>query len=79
MSKTNNNNIPLEIQDKWQNIVDILVKTSGASDALITRFDPPFIDVFKSSDNIENIFEEGMRAKISGHYCDTVIKKRKKV
>ncbi len=74
-----NREIPVKIQDKWQNIVDILVKTADSSDALITRFDPPFLDVFKASDNLENIFAEGMRTKISGHYCEAVIKNEKKV
>ncbi len=74
-----NKEIPVEIQDKWQNIVDIIVETAGSSDALITRFDPPFLDVFKTSDNIENIFKEGKSVKLSGHYCEEVIKNDKKV
>src|SRR6056297_1728215 len=74
-----NRDIPVETQDKWQKILNILVKTAGSLDALITRFDPPFLDVFKASENIENIFKEGMSVKISGHYCDEVIKHNKKV
>ena len=79
IKKDYNKKIPIEMQDKWQNIVNILVKTAGSSDALITRFDPPFLDVFKASDNLENIFEEGMRSRLSGHYCEAVIKNGKKV
>ncbi|MFW5987922.1 MAG: HD domain-containing phosphohydrolase [bacterium] len=74
-----NKKIPEKIQAKWQNIVDLLVKTAGCSDALITRFDPPFLDVFKASDNIENIFKEDMRSKLSGHFCEEVISTNKKV
>lgn len=73
------NIIPAEIQDKWQKIVDLLVKVSGCSDALITRFDPPSLEIFKASDNIENIFAEGMSSKISGKYCRAVIKNNSKV
>ncbi|PXV60991.1 PAS domain S-box-containing protein [Halanaerobium congolense] len=79
IKKDYNKKIPIEMQDKWQNIVNILVKTAGSSDALITRFDPPFLDVFKASDNLENIFAEGMRSRLSGHYCEAVIKNEKKV
>ena len=79
IKKDYNKKIPIEMQNKWQNIVDILVKTADSSDALITRFDPPFLDVFKTSDNLENIFEEGMRSRLSGHYCEAVIKNEKKV
>ncbi|RCW82539.1 PAS domain S-box-containing protein [Halanaerobium sp. DL-01] len=79
IKKDYNKKIPVKIQDKWQNIVNILVRTAGSTDALITRFEPPFLDVFKAGDNIENIFKEGMRTKLSGHYCEAVIKNEKKV
>ena len=59
--------------------MNLLVKTAGSSDALITRFNPPFLDVFKASENTENIFKEGMSVKLSGHYCNEVIKNDKKV
>ncbi|WP_160143038.1 HD domain-containing phosphohydrolase [Halanaerobium hydrogeniformans] len=74
-----NRDIPVATQAKWQKILNILVKTADSSDALITRFDPPFLDVFKASENIENIFKEGMRVKVSGHYCYDVIKNDKKI
>ncbi|MFW6280409.1 MAG: HD domain-containing phosphohydrolase, partial [Halanaerobium sp.] len=74
-----NKEIPIETQNKWQKILNILVKIAGSSDALITRFDPPFLDVFKASENIENIFKEGMRVTLSGHYCSEVINNKKRV
>ncbi len=71
--------ISAEIKEKWQNIVDIIVKTVGSSDALITRLDSPFLEVFKASNNAENSFSEGKREKLSGHFCEEVIKHDQKL
>ena len=77
--KNYNKKIPVEIQNKWQKILNLLSKISDNSDALITRFNPPYLEVFKSSSNIKDIFKEGKRIKLSGQYCEEVIKKNKKV
>ncbi|MGM0500515.1 MAG: GAF domain-containing protein, partial [Bacillota bacterium] len=74
-----NREISAEIKDKWQSIVDIIVKTAGSSDALITRLDSPYLEVFKTSDNLENNIVEGQRNKLSGTYCEQVITSDKKL
>lgn len=75
----NNKNISAIIQGKWQNIVDIIAEMTGSSDALITRLSYPNISVFKASKNKESTFKEGMSAKLSGHYCESVIQNDKKL
>ena len=42
-----NKEISPEIKDKWQKIVDIIAKTAGASDALITKVESSFLKVLK--------------------------------
>lgn len=81
MSNKNEDNkiISTTIQEKWQNIVDIIAEITGSSDALITRLDYPDLEVFKASNNKENSFKEGMRSKLSGHYCETVIQSHQKL
>ncbi len=66
-----------EIVNKWQTIVDILAELLGVSDALITRIDLPYLEVFKASQNKENIFKEGDRVELAGYFCGDVIKSKK--
>ncbi len=71
--------IQLDHVQKWQNIVDNLADIMGVADALITRVDHPYLEVFKSSNNQDNIFHESYRVELTGHYCEEVIRNDKKI
>ncbi len=71
--------VPEKTTEQWQQLLNLLVDFSEASDALITRYDQPYLEIIKASDNQENIFNEGQKVKLSGHYCQQVINKKKMV
>ncbi|MFW5787407.1 MAG: GAF domain-containing protein, partial [Halanaerobiales bacterium] len=50
----------------------------NVNDALITRVDHPYLEVFKASENEDNLFDEGDRVMLAGHYCEKVIKGKRK-
>lgn len=77
--KTKKRKVPENTIEKWQNIVDIMVKKIGVTDALITRVTPPYIEVFQASQNKENPFNRRDKVKLTGHYCEVVVKNRKKL
>jgi GAF domain-containing protein len=63
--------IPQEIRDKWQNIVNILVKVLGVSSALIMKVNLPSFVVFQSADSPENPFKAGQAFILpAGVYCE---------
>ena len=43
-----------EILEKWQNIVNILADLVGVPAALITKIEPPLIEVFRTSASANN-------------------------
>ncbi|MCF8008882.1 MAG: PAS domain S-box protein [Halanaerobiales bacterium] len=73
--KTNEILIPSDIKKKWQDLVNIIAELLDIPAALIMRADPPYIEVFKSSDSDGNPYQIGDREKLTGLYCETVIKK----
>jgi len=69
--------VPSNIQEKWQTIVDLMAKILEAPAGLIMKVDPPQIEVFISSKNKRNPYEKGERANFdTGLYCEMVIKQR---
>lgn len=69
--------IPKEIMDKWQRIVNIMARIVGVPAGLIMKVDPPQIEVFISSKTEKNPYHKGERANLnSGLYCETVMQKR---
>jgi len=69
--------IPKEIMDKWQRIVNIMARIVGVPAGLIMKIDPPQIEVFISSKTEKNPYHKGERANLnSGLYCETVMQKR---
>ena len=69
--------IPSNIQEKWQIIVDLMAKIMEAPAGLIMKLDLPQIEVFLSSKTKRNPYEKGERANFeTGLYCETVIKQR---
>ncbi|HII94831.1 MAG TPA: PAS domain S-box protein [Candidatus Methanofastidiosum sp.] len=69
--------IPKEIMDKWQKIVDLMAKIVGVPAGLIMKVDPPQIEVFISSKTEKNPYHKGEKANLNtGLYCETVMQKR---
>lgn len=83
--KNNVRNVPIEIpediQQKWQNIVDILSEILKIPAALIMRLVESDIEVFVSSHSENNPYHPGDHDHFlgSGLYCETVIKTEKKL
>lgn len=69
--------VPSNIQEKWQSIVDLMAKIMEVPAGLIMKIEPPQIEVFLSSKTKRNPYEKGERANLdTGLYCETVIKQR---
>lgn len=72
--------IPQEIRDKWQNIVNILIRVMKVPVALIMRVDFPSFTVFQAGDSDENPFKADQEFKLpAGIYCEETMKRKEKV
>jgi hypothetical protein len=73
--------VPKDILENWQEILNILAGTIGIPAALIMRFNDPDIEVFVSSKSEGNPYHPGDKEKLygSGLYCETVIKRQDKL
>jgi PAS domain S-box-containing protein len=70
--------VPSEIVQKWQEIVDLLAEIMHIPSALIMEVEPPNIKVFVSSESKGNPYEPGETACLNtGLYCETVMKTRR--
>lgn len=70
---TRSNRIPDDMLEKWQKIVDILADVLEVPTAIITRVSPPMIEVLRSAETGHTPYHSGLKAEMSGHYCETVI------
>lgn len=72
-------NIPDEIKEKWQNIVDIMSRIINVPAGLLMMIVESDIFVFLSSNTENNPYKPGSKEHLenSGLYCETVIKNRK--
>src|SRR6478736_4698638 len=69
--------IPAEITEKWQEIIDLLAEMLRVPSALIMKVEPPNIRVLVRSDSEGNPYERDERACLNtGLYCETVMKSR---
>ena len=70
--------IPENIAQKWQNLVDNMANLIGVPAGLIMRIVEPDIEVFLSSKTSDNPYHPGDKEHLreSGLYCETVIKNR---
>jgi PAS domain S-box-containing protein len=67
--------VPSEIVQKWQGVVDLLAEIMHVPSALIMRVEPPNIKVFVSSESNGNPYEPEEVAPLNtGLYCETVMK-----
>jgi PAS domain S-box-containing protein len=70
--------VPSEIVQKWQEIVDLLAEIVRVPSALIMRVEPPNIKVFLSSESEGNPYEPDELASLNtGLYCETVMNTRR--
>ena len=73
--------IPQNIQNKWQEIIDIMANIIGVPSGLIMRLNNENIEVFLTSATAENPYSKGDSEvfKNSGLYCETVVNTEKKL
>jgi hypothetical protein len=63
--------VPAEIVDKWQEIIDLVAEIVQVPSALIMRVEPPNIEVFISSGSKGNPYHPHEVACVNtGLYCD---------
>src|SRR5262245_7672291 len=69
--------VPVDIQTKWQRIVDLLAAIIRVPAALVMKVEPPNITVFVRSESSGNPYHPGEEAPLeSGLYCETVMATR---
>jgi PAS domain S-box-containing protein len=70
--------VPAEIVEKWQEIIDLVAEIIHVPSALIMRVEPPNIEVFVSSESKGNPYHLHELASLNtGLYCETVMSTRK--
>ena len=67
------------ILSQWQGIVEIMAKIIRVPSAIITRFDPPYVEVVKTSRTDGNPYHEAQKATMTGHYCEAIYRRRDKI
>ncbi len=67
--------VPASIEEKWQEIIDLMAKIIGVPSGLIMRINGSNIEVFIASQTQNNPYKPGDREYLpnSGLYCETVI------
>jgi len=69
--------IPPELSQKWQEVVDIVADIMRVPAALVVRAEPPDFVILVASESEGNPFERGGRESLnSGVYCEAVMKTR---
>jgi len=71
--------IPKKVIQKWQIIVNIMAETINVPAALIMKIDPPYIEVFRSSESNVNPYKVGSKEHLAGLYCERVITTKDKL
>src|ERR1700742_261492 len=70
--------VPSDIMQKWQGIVDLLADIVRVPSALIMRVEPPNIKVLLASESHGNPYEPDEEASLNtGLYCETVMNTRR--
>jgi len=78
-TKTKDIEIPEETIKSWQKIVDIIAELTGVTASLIMKVNPPYMEVFRSSQSEGNPYNVGYKEKLKGLYCEEVIKTDRKL
>src|SRR4051812_48965892 len=70
--------VPSQVTQKWQEIVDLVAEVCHVPSALIMKVEPPNIQVFVRSESEGNPYERNELACLNtGLYCETVMKTRR--
>ncbi len=70
--------IPSQIVEIWQRIVDSISSLLSVPSVMINRLEPPELEVFRSNFSRDNPFPSGTRMPLLGVYCETTARMRKK-
>lgn len=70
--------VPADVVETWQQIVDLLAELCGVPAALVMRIADPHIEVLVASHGAGNPYHPGEQEVLegSGLYCETVIKRQ---
>jgi len=71
--------IPESLMGKWQNIVDLLANVLAVPSAIITRVEPPEIEVIRSARIPDNPYKSRDRVLMAKHYCEAVVSNNRKL
>lgn len=74
--KTTEIEIPEKTKQQWEKLLNLLVEKAAAQDAVLTKYNKPFLKIVKVVDHGENNFREGDKIKAVGHYCQAVLKNK---
>lgn len=79
LSQNDDFDIPENILQEWQSILNLLARIEKVKAALIMRISGQELEVFMSSETQDNPYTIGHRERYidSGLYCERVIKQRK--
>jgi hypothetical protein len=77
--KTKRTAIDDETLQKWQKVVDIMAQVLKVPSALVTRIDPPQIEVLRAAAVPGNPYRTGDKVMMAKHYCEAVIAKNSKI
>lgn len=69
--------IPAEIAEVWQRIVDSLSSALSVPSVMVNRFVSSEIEVFRSSTRNGDLFPSGMRMPLVGVYCEATARMRR--
>lgn len=76
-------NHPIQITsvdfNQWQVIVEIMAKLISVPSAIITKVDPPDIEVLFASTNPDNPYAQGLRVTMNNHFCEGVVRSQSKL
>jgi hypothetical protein len=76
---TQETRIPEEVLDKWQKVVDIIADILTVPSAILTRVDPPQIEILRSAQVPANPYKAGDKVAMARHYCETVVTENRKL
>jgi PAS domain S-box-containing protein len=72
--------VPVEIVQKWQDIVNLLAEIMHVPSALVSKVEPPNLRVLVSSESGGNPYKSDEVACLNtGFYCETVMKTRQEL
>jgi GAF domain-containing protein len=76
---TKSGNIPGQIVEIWQRIVDSASELLAVPSVMINRLEPPDLEVFRSNTGPQNPFPSGTRMPMMGIYCEAAARRRQRL